>query len=156
MNSTKRRCIVVNENQQPTQTKNTCNVGNISEAKVLSLLTELGYMVSIPFGTGCSYDYVVDHDDHLLRVQVKTGRLRQGCVHFPAWSHNGSRGSHNKKKYIGRADVFAVYCPDNDKIYLVPVTDVSLEGRLRIDDPRNNQFKYIRWATPYEVTREHN
>ena len=132
--------------------KQTTDVGNISEAKVLTLLMELGYKVSIPFGNGCSYDYVADDGAKLLRVQVKTGRLRQGCVHFAAWSHNGSRGSHHKKRYTTRADIFAVYCPDNSKLYLVPVEDVALEGRLRIDAPRNGMVKRIRWAAPYEVT----
>lgn len=131
--------------------KQTADIGNLSEAKVLTLLTQLGYKVSIPFGTGCSYDYVVDDGLRLLRVQVKTGRLRQGCVHFAAWSHNGSRGSRQKKRYTSRADIFAVYCPDNEKVYLVPVGDVALEGRLRIEQPRNGMVKGIRWAAPYEV-----
>ena len=132
-------------------TQQTINVGNISEAKALSLFMELGYRVSIPFGTGCSYDYVLDDGAKLLRVQVKTGRLRQGCVHFAAWSHNGARGSQRKKKYTMRADLFAVYCPDNNKVYLVPVEDVALEGRLRIETPRNGMVKGIRWAAPYEI-----
>jgi PD-(D/E)XK endonuclease len=143
-------------NIQHTQPIRTNSIGNISEAKVLSMFTELGYTVSIPFGTGCSYDYVIDDGTQLLRVQVKTGRLRQGCVHFAAWSHNGSRGNHIKKRYLARADVFAVYCPENDKIYLVPVEDVGVEGRLRIDAPRNSQSKYIRWASPYELVKGFN
>lgn len=131
--------------------RQTCNTGNISEAKVLTLLLELGYKVSIPFGVGCSYDCVIDDGTNLQRLQVKTGRLRNGCIHFAAWSHNGSRGNHLKKRYTDRADLFAVYCPDNNKVYLVPVKDVGLNGLLRIDVPRNGNVKRIRWAESYEV-----
>lgn len=130
--------------------KNSSAVGNVSELKVLAAFVQAGYLVLLPFGTGCHYDFVVDDGVNLIRVQVKTGRLRKGCVLFATYSTNGSKGSSRRRLYKGLADLFGVYCPDNDKIYLVPVEDVPTEGRLRLLSPRNNQRCKIRWASDYE------
>src|ERR1051325_9239998 len=113
--------------------------GNISESKVLAAFTEAGYTVLLPFGTGVAYDLVIDDGVNLSRVQMKTGRLRKGCVLFAAYSTNGSKGNQRRRDYKGKADLFAVYCPDNDKIYLVSVDEVSIEGRLRVHPPGNNK-----------------
>ena len=41
-------------------------------------LIEAGYAVSKPFGENQRYDLVIDDGETLARVQVKTGRLRNG------------------------------------------------------------------------------
>jgi len=56
--------------------------GNISEAIVLARYLKAGFMVSTPFGVGAPYDMVVDTGASLFRVQVKTGRLRNGVIEF--------------------------------------------------------------------------
>jgi PD-(D/E)XK endonuclease len=124
--------------------------GNVSESKVLTAFVQSGWQVLLPFGTGCRYDLAVDDGVNLVRVQVKTGRLRKGCVIFAAYSTNGSKGSSRRRNYKGKADLFAVYCPDNDKIYLVPVEKAAVEGRLRVHPPGNNQKNKVHWACDYE------
>lgn len=46
--------------------------GLTTELKVQAYLTELGYNVSIPLGEDCRYDLILDIDNLLLRVQIKT------------------------------------------------------------------------------------
>lgn len=54
--------------------------------------------------------------------------------------------------YLGDADLFGVWCPAIDKIYLVPVEGTSeREGRLGVEAARNNQSRRVRWAQPYEL-----
>src|ERR1044071_8459455 len=49
--------------------------GNRSEGVVLSAYINAELIVSIPFGTGASYDLVVDTATRLLKIQVKTAWL---------------------------------------------------------------------------------
>lgn len=49
--------------------------------------------------------------------------------------------------------MFAVYCPDNDKVYIVPIEDTPMNlMRLRIDPPVNNSaVSTVNWAADYEI-----
>ncbi|MGH8648785.1 MAG: group I intron-associated PD-(D/E)XK endonuclease, partial [Burkholderiales bacterium] len=40
-------------------------------------------------------------------------------------------------------DAFGVFCPDNEKVYIIPVADLPLarEAKLRRAPPRNAQVK---------------
>ncbi len=130
--------------------RNTSNRGNKSEAKVLLALIEQGYIVSQPFGSGHGYDLVVDDGQLLLRVQVKTAHLRNGCIVFNAYSMPGNGSA--QRGYEGRADLFAAYCPNTNSVYLVPVRSVGANKvYLRVDPPANNQELGILWARNYEV-----
>src|SRR5262245_847893 len=91
--------------------------GNISEAKIMTAYIGAGFTVLLPFGNGAPYDLVVDLGHRLLKVQVKTGRLRAGCVLFPTRRFSAHRAQKSKGYREDEIDVFAVYCPDNDKIY---------------------------------------
>ncbi len=50
--------------------------GNLSEARILAAFVAAGYLVSVPFGSGHKYDFVVDNLACLYRVQCKTGRVK--------------------------------------------------------------------------------
>ncbi len=52
--------------------------GNVSEAYVVARLLELGFVVLVPIGNMERYDLVLHEKGKFIRVQVKTGRLRNG------------------------------------------------------------------------------
>ena len=59
--------------------------GKITELKVLTYITELGYSVSIPFGDKDRYDQIWDINGKLIKVQVKTAHwktLEQKAITF--------------------------------------------------------------------------
>jgi hypothetical protein len=95
-------------------------VGEISEALVLARLIKLGHKVLLPFGNNQRYDLVIDRGTAFERVQVKTGRIRKGAVVFNTSSINGF--TRKRRAYSQDVDAFCVYCPDNDKIYKIPIT----------------------------------
>lgn len=109
------------------------------------------------FGENQRYDLVVEHRDRFHRIKCKTGRLRNGVVRFNACSTTyhypkGPDGKPYKHDYRGEADFFGVYCPENDKCYLVPVGEIGKSvGSLLLDRTINNQSLGIRWADPYEI-----
>src|SRR5262249_52445070 len=65
--------------------------GNLSELKVMTAYVQAGFVVSAPFGGAAPYDLIVDSGARLLKVQVKTGRLRNGGVIFPMQRFSGHR-----------------------------------------------------------------
>lgn len=125
--------------------------GNLSESKVLTKYIEAGFVVSVPFGGCAPYDLIVDTGTRLLKVQVKTGRLRNGCVIFPMQRFSGHQSG---RRYDPMEfDVFVVYCPDNETIYAIEFDKSRSEGRLRCIETRNRQQQKIRWAREFEFSR---
>lgn len=54
--------------------------------------------------------------------------------------------------YRGDVDYFGVYCPDNDKTYLIPIDGLGLTAAsLRVEPPKNGQIANIRLAADYEI-----
>lgn len=112
--------------------------------------------VLLPFGENQRYDLVIDTGNDFIRVQCKTGRLRRGTVTFHTCSstyhHPGRNTAYSRQDYRGEAELFGVYCPENDAVYLVPVHSVGRrKGSLRVELTKNNQSRRIRWAKEFEV-----
>jgi hypothetical protein len=83
---------------------------------------------------------VVDIDGAFLRVQCKTGRLRNGCVIFRAQSIRSNTREAMIRDYKEDVDLFAIHCPDTDGIYVVPIEDATrTQGTLRIEPTSNGQ-----------------
>jgi PD-(D/E)XK nuclease superfamily protein len=93
---------------------------------------------------------IVDTGKRLLKVQVKTGRLRDGCVLFAAQRINGRHGTKRHKYDEGEIDLFAVYCQENEAVYLVPTLGALAGGRLRVSSTKNNQQQNVRRARDFE------
>ncbi len=131
--------------------RNTKRIGDISEMHVAAAFLKRGYLVSRPFGENQRYDLIIDDGERLSRVQVKTGRVRNGVILYGAVSTHGHR-AHPSKPYIGQIEYLAVYCADTEKVYVVPESHLTRSlGSLRIAPPKNNMTKTIRWASDYEL-----
>lgn len=129
----------------------TATKGNVAEAMVLTDFVDLGFEVSVPFGSGQPYDLVVDLGDVFMRVQCKTAWLDKRCVEFNSKSTDHGRGC---QSYLGVADAFGVYFPPSKSVFLVPVVDIpGRRGRLRLEPARNNQRKRVRIAADYALQR---
>jgi hypothetical protein len=57
------------------------------------------------------------------------------------------------RDYQGEVDYFAVYCPETQHAYLIPIEDLPLrrQGTLRVETARNSQKRRIRLAADYEI-----
>jgi PD-(D/E)XK endonuclease len=137
---------------KPIPTNHPVDIGQRSEAAILAQLVSRGYRVLLPFGVNQRYDLVLESDGRFWKVQCKTGRLRNGAVRFKSVSVQSNLSRTRERGYAGDADLFAVYCPENTRVYLVPVDEVSSNiNYLRVDPTRNNQTKRVRWARDYEL-----
>lgn len=135
--------------------RNTSQVGQVTVAQVIRTLTQQGKYVLLPFGDHRRYDLVFeDEEGRFFRVQCKTAWVSRGTLRFATCSvdSRSAVGRTLRKGYQGEVDLFGVYCPATDRVYLVPVNDVPVgEGILRLEPPRNNQQTGIRWARDYEA-----
>src|ERR1044071_1535859 len=127
--------------------------GNGSEGIVLSAYVNAGYIVSIPFGTGASYDLVVDAGQRLFKIQIKTAWLSNGCVLYKSQRRQPGMALTRRPYKHGEADFFAAYCPATEAIYVVPAENHGNEGRLRLNPARNGQWTLVRWAVDFAWER---
>src|SRR4051794_13115837 len=111
-------------------------IGDRTTLAVMLGLQASGFHVLIPFGENTRYDLGVDDGDRILKVQCKTGRLREGAVIFSPCSNYAHHGSSEspRRDYAGQIDAFGVWCADTAGVYLVPIEDVAAkaEARLRV------------------------
>jgi hypothetical protein len=132
-------------------------IGAISHAKIMAALVEAGKVVLTPWVDVRPYDLVIEEAGKFLRVQCKTGRLVRGAILFRPHRLRAARRETGWERrvtnYQGHVDLFGVYCPDNDCVYLVPIADVAVNRMcsLRLTPARNNQNKRIRWAKDYAL-----
>jgi hypothetical protein len=132
--------------------RNSKFVGDVTQSRVMAALLERGSKVLMPFGDNSRYDLVMEDRGRFHRIQCKTGRLNRGAIVFPVASSQYHRGG-KRRSYRGQIDAFGVFCPDNEKVYIIPIADlpVAREARLRLKPARNSQVKGIRWAARYEI-----
>ena len=130
-------------------------IGDRSTLAIMAALDLAGYVVSVPFGENTRYDLVVDDGGRLSRVQCKTGRLREGAVRFntcSVYSHHPNPKVHSRA-YRDEVDSFAVCCPENGAVYLIPISDLPTRrtASLRIHPAKNSQLRRVRPAERYEI-----
>ena len=121
------------------------------------VLESSGLRVYLPFSENTRCDLVLELGDQLVRVQCKSGRLRNGAVRFKTCS---SYAHHphpkiEKRDYVGEVDYFAVYCRETGGVYLVPISEVQVtrQAALRVEECKNRQRRFIRPAEKYELGR---
>jgi hypothetical protein len=123
----------------------------------MAALQRLGYGLYVPFSEKSRCDLILETDGKLNRLQCKTGRLRKGAIVFSLCSNYGHHRNPATchRQYHGEIDFFAVYGPETNGVYLVPIKDVpgKRQAYLRVDQALNQQNKRIRPASRYEIAR---
>jgi PD-(D/E)XK endonuclease len=131
--------------------------GDRSQLAIMFALRDLGLGVYLPFGENTRCDLIIEDGIGLSRVQCKTGQLRRGAIRFAVCSCNGHhrKPGESRRTYAGQVEFFAVYCPETERVYLVPIDDVPLksEAALRVEPSRNRQKRNIRPAADYEIAK---
>jgi hypothetical protein len=129
-------------------------VGKQVETFITARLMEVGYTVLIPVDGTQRYDLVIeDANGQFWRIQCKKGKWRDGSVCFAA----GKRVWGSMKEsydYHGSVDYFAVYSPDTQTVYLVPISVVGSNScQLRVDplSPQYRSRERMRWAADYKL-----
>ncbi|WP_415379808.1 group I intron-associated PD-(D/E)XK endonuclease [Halosimplex sp. TS25] len=129
--------------------------GEKSEAAVIYELIRRDITVLEPFGDNERYDVVVEIDGTFHRIQIKTGRLEDGRIQFETRSSGTLTRKVEKEGYSGDIDYFAVYSPDMEETFIVPVADApETTMGLRVEEAEK-QSPNINWAENYQIDGWH-
>lgn len=124
--------------------------GDIGVLKVQCSLAENGYTVLLPLTEHASYDLVAEKAGAFRRIQVKYRSAYNGKIEVTfknTWSDKSGR--HVVQVDKNEVDLYAVYCPDTDKVYYFDPKEFSASITLRFTLPRNNNQKGFHLADNY-------
>ena len=139
---------------EPPTYKNTVKNGEISE-QIFShkCFVENGYMVSTPIGTA-DYDFVVDVNERIYKVQVKSSKTNNGRVMICKGSNGQKNVGRGKYPYPENSiDFFAVHDVVPDQWYIIPrevtgdVTNIGLSYKKSVS-------KYSKYKDNWEFKKE--
>ena len=127
-------------------------IGEITEQQVALEFLKLGYLVSKPLVQSSKYDFVVDINHKLYKIQVKTGTLKENAyIEFAtSTSHTNTKGTINLAYSEDDVDFFATMY--DGECYLIPIQNCGKRAqRLRIVPTKNGQTKGVTFAKDYHL-----
>lgn len=135
---------------------NTKQRGNITEIECMLAFLKMGYNVLTPYGDCERYDFVVDIEGTLYKIQVKSANanhIEQGYIEFKTANKTTQNGKFVRHTYTKEEIDFFMTCYNN-QCYLIPVNECSAyEKRLRFLPPKNGQVVGITFAKDYELEK---
>lgn len=134
---------------------NTKDIGNIAEASFIFECMKRNTKVSIPYGDNLRYDFIVDINNCLFKVQVKHMKDYSTYYGFSVKSINWNSGK--VKNYKNDVDFIYAFCKDDNRWVLFPISDITnYYMHVRKIEPKNKQEKrinkldnYIYWFDKY-------
>lgn len=119
--------------------------GTITQLKVASYLLQLGYIVSQPLVQDSKYDLIVDVNNKLIRLQVKTARANERSqgesIKFNCRSTTNNVRQCKQRYYSEEeVDYFATFWKDS--CFLIPISICSSEKTLWLQKPKTSASTY--------------
>lgn len=134
---------------------NTHFQGEITELQVAQAFLSKGYQVCKPMVSDSRYDFIVDINHQLFKIQVKTCKSEndEEYIHFKTCStHTNTQRTIVHTYSKEDVDYFATFY--NNQCYIVPVEICgSREFRIRLKPTRNGQIKNINFAENFTLEK---
>lgn len=115
----------------------TTDAGRLGEIKVMSALTAAGWYPFVDLSGKCPVDIIAWKDLSVITIQVKSTAYKPNGTYYVVQlgSVRPNRTSNVVKKYAANAqDFMAVYVAPQDKVYLIPGSEIQSTRTLTIDD----------------------
>jgi hypothetical protein len=104
------------------------HIGNIGELEFLLAATKRGLIVSRPEIQSTIYDFLIDNQKKILKIQVKATFSDGLC-----YALNIGQGNTSKKSYSCRdVDIIACYLNSLDIWYFLPTSEVSNQVKISL------------------------
>lgn len=124
--------------------------GTIHEEECKLYFLRRGYTISVPIGECEQYDFILDYENTLYKIQCKKPSYKGDTITMETNMNVSNTKCIKTSSYDkNKVDFFCSFF--NDKCYLVPYTDKQLVS-LRLTYPKNNQFRNVRWASEHEAS----
>lgn len=136
---------------------NTVSIGDIGETQAIALFTKNQISVSKPLTNNTRYDLIIEKNNKLYRVQVKsTASIKDGKMEFATKTTNYVKGSWSSNHYTkDEVDVFFLYCLENEWCGLfIPEDEIPTSLYIRVVPPKNNQKIGIRLMEDYSFDKQ--
>lgn len=132
---------------------NTKQKGNLTEINCISEFIARGINVSIPYGDCARYDFIIDIDNKLYKIQCKTANEEsQGVYKFSCRScHTRATGNSRRTYNESEIDFFCTYI--NNQCYLIPIAEASSNNKTLRFVPTKN-LQNVTYATAYELDKQ--
>lgn len=127
-------------------------IGEITEQQVVLAFLQQGILLSKPLVQSSRYDFIADINNHLYKIQVKTGTFKENAyLEFAtSTSHTNTQGTLNISYTANDVDYFAtVY---EDQCYLIPYELCGKRAqRIRFVPTKNKQTQGILFAKDFKL-----
>lgn len=124
--------------------------GDLTEAVVIAEMKRRDIAVSIPFGDNERYDLAVEAPaGELLRAQVKTAWLDDGCLDLRGYTQHTNASGNVRKEYVEGIDCVLAYSHDLETLYLLTPDEFRGQTTLRVDAP-TQVHETMNWAEDFE------
>ena len=137
---------------------NTNQIGDIGEAIAIAEFTKAGAIVSKPLSDNARYDLIIEWNNKLYKVQVKTTQSSNENTKmiFATKTTNYTKGHWKSTAYeSGEVDLFFLYCLENNWFGLWNVTnlkEIKSSLTLRFCLPKTGQKSNINLIEDYDFT----
>lgn len=117
--------------------------GNTSLGIAIAYYSSNGYTVSIPLNDTQDYDLVVDKDNVLKKVQVKSTacKTKYGNYQVALKSCGGTKGTTYKTVIETKIDELFILTEDLE-IYIIPIKEINNKSTLNICDKYDKYRKH--------------
>lgn len=128
--------------------------GDVALTQIVAEITRQRGIVFVPISEHSRVDLVAELNGLLKKIQVKSGRLRDGSIIVDlrsSWSNKS--GSYSIKRDKDDYDILAVYCPQNNKCYFIDMEKIENVSsiQIRVDSVEKCNARLVKlWAHDLE------
>lgn len=134
---------------------NTHFQGKTTELQVATEFIKRGYQVSQPLVADSRYDFIVDINNKLIRLQVKSSSIKEDGAYIEfatSTSHTNTQRTINHSYSSEEIDYFATIY--ENQCYVISVNDCgSRAQRLRITPPKNGNQRGSKFLKDYTLNK---
>jgi hypothetical protein len=138
------RLVAVIEGMTPKE------LGELAEAEFLRRALGMGMAITKPWGESQAYDFIVDAEGKLCRVQVKAAFREGPQGGYSLRAYRSSKKCYTKKEI----DVLAGYAAPENAWYLFPVRAIERVKSLKLfPGSKGKRSKFEKWREAWGVVR---
>lgn len=130
--------------------------GDITEQKFILYCLENDIPISKPIGNNLPYDFIIEYNQKLLKIQVKTSyhparNKNKDIIEFKTISSSKNYNEIVSTDYIGKADYFVTLLFNRDYLPIfIPVCDAA-RSSMKIYTGEKPSHKHQHWYKDYLI-----
>ena len=131
--------------------------GNMGLSKAIDYFTSHQIPISIPMNDTQKYDLVIDLNNELKKVQVKTSRYqaKSGGYEVQLKNSGGAVKNYKIRLFDNNSCDYLFILTGADKLYLIPSNIVTAKNSIVVGGNRYNEYE-VKIKTFSEFSKENN